>query len=208
MTHAYVRSLAEETARVTQFLPGWLVRHTGGGVFVALKNCRIAWEGQGCLAGVSVDGDTAVAYRADGSWLNASEIGEISCLSDSIEEVLLVASDGKKRRYPGADLLSFGDLLEIEKAMDVLGGVDFGGASLDIRCPACGVWDIKVLVVDGYLSGYRGNVYLCCPGEGQSVPLFDAGINMDAPGRCARCGHQGAVGGFVVILQEKTKQVG
>lgn len=207
MIGAMVKKLVDEMAKIARLLPGWEVMHTGGGIMMAVKDFELSWDGQKCLAGVSVDGDTAVAYRSASSWLRAGDIIPVmGCLGEDVDEVVLVANDGKGRRYPGADLLSFGDVLEIEKAMDILGGASFNGAKLETRCPACGVEGVRVLLVDGYVEGYNGNVYLCCPGEGRSAPLFDAGLDMRVPGRCSSCGHQGNIGDFVLIVWEKERE--
>ncbi|WP_172839108.1 hypothetical protein [Thermanaeromonas toyohensis] len=202
-----VKKLADEIAKITRLLPGWEVVHSGGGIIMAVRDFELSCDGQKCLAGVSVDDDAAVAYRAGSTWLRAGDIiPSLGCLGEDVDEVVLVASNGKRRQYPGADLLSFGDVLEIEKAMDVLGGVSFNGAKLETRCPACGVEGVRVLLVDGYLEGYNGNVYFCCPGEGRSVPLFDAGLDVRVPGRCGSCGHQGNIGDFVIIVRERERE--
>ncbi|MGI9951959.1 hypothetical protein V3F56_06295 [Moorellaceae bacterium AZ2] len=201
------RLLLHEMVKIEKLLPGWSVLHTGGGVFIALKDCRITWKGKECVAGISVDGDIAAAYRVGDTWLDAAKIKKkVGCFEEEVQEVVFVASDGERRLYPGADLLSFGDLIEIEKAMDILGGVDFGGVALDILCPTCRVRGVKVFVAEGYLAEWNGNVYLCCSAEGKSTPLFDSAVKMDAPGHCARCGNRRAVGDFILIQERKKKQ--
>lgn len=148
MLQVTARLLVDEMRKIKGLLPGWEVLHTGGGIIVALKDFQLYWVRKECRAAISVDGDTAIAYRAGDAWLDVAEImGKMGCLDEDMQEVVLVSSDGKKRLYPGADLLSFSDLIEIEMAMDVLGDVDFGGSALDIVCPGCRVRDVNYPVL-------------------------------------------------------------
>ncbi|MGB9887753.1 MAG: hypothetical protein ACPLRW_12280 [Moorellales bacterium] len=74
--------------RMAQALDGWKVFHSGGGIFLAVKDFPLK-DGIG-KAAVVVNGDSAAAYHRADDWVRADEyVGVLGHLEDA-EEVILV----------------------------------------------------------------------------------------------------------------------
>lgn len=80
---------AEQMARA---LPAWEVLHTGGGVFVAVRDFPL--RGEDGEAAVVIDGDTAAAYRRPDGWVRAGEYASALGHLEGAEEVVLVWPQG------------------------------------------------------------------------------------------------------------------
>lgn len=112
-------------------LPGWEVVHTGGGVFVAVRDFPLTGGG---LAAVTVTDDTAAVHgRSDGGLLTRDEWKH----EEAEEEVIgWIAEEGGAVFTPGAkDLLGEEALKEIARAMDCMAGFE-GGAEHAAEAPA------------------------------------------------------------------------
>lgn len=88
-----VKGAALRGEKIAAALPGWEVLHTGGGVFVAVKEFPLKGGGG---AAVAVDGETATAHRRpDGSWVAAAEYASALGHVEGAEEVLLAWPEGE-----------------------------------------------------------------------------------------------------------------
>jgi len=93
---------------------GWKVVHTGGGVFVGVKDFPLPRGGRfGVVAGV----DRASAYRSGERLLTAAEIEAVWMEGGEAEEVILVSPDGVTEE--GAALLG-GSVSEVSRAVEGL----------------------------------------------------------------------------------------
>ncbi|MGB9886655.1 MAG: hypothetical protein ACPLRW_06620 [Moorellales bacterium] len=105
-------------------LPGWNVVHTGGGVFVAVRDFPLAGGG---AAAVTVTDDSVCLHRkGDGSYVMAEEwldvLGHLDEVED--EEMGWLSGDGVPMFTEEArDLLGQEALEEIARAMEQMAGL-------------------------------------------------------------------------------------
>lgn len=114
-------------------LPGWEIVHTGGGIYVAVRDFPLAGGG---MAAVTVTDDTAAVHGrpSDGGLLTKAEWLKHE---EAEEEVIgWIAERGGAVFTPGAkDLLGEEALKEIARAMDCMAGLE-GGAEHAAEAPA------------------------------------------------------------------------
>lgn len=110
------KDIALQGNRMARELAGWKVLHTGGGMFVAVKDFQIQ-DGSG-EAAVVIDGDAASAYRRPNGWIQTDEyLAELGHIEDA-DEVVLAYPEGDGFNYSKAEsLLGREAALEVVKAL-------------------------------------------------------------------------------------------
>lgn len=108
--------IAARGQQISQALPGWKVLHTGGGMFVAVKDFPLKEENG--EAAVVIDGDAAAAYRRPDGWVRADEYASVLGHVEDAEEVILAWPQDKGLEcHPAEGLFGQEVAREIKEAL-------------------------------------------------------------------------------------------
>lgn len=115
--------IRDQAEKLRAALPGWDIVHTGGGMFVAVRDFPLA--GGGAAAVTVTDDSACLRKKPDDSYATAKEwldaLGHLDDAED--EEIGWLGGDGSPMFAPEAqELLGEEALREIARAMDAMAG--------------------------------------------------------------------------------------